>query len=202
MFCPHCGSSTVDAHGVCQACGKETFDSSTDLEVHAISVGTAGNCLKCGAPLEPDELFCGQCGAPVSSAAPGSGPSLADSLATRASIPQKTRGRLSGPASVPISGPASAPLDDWGNVAPDDYDAPTEAYRRPPTPRPPLRTSPTAGLPSRGMTYRPGSTALRASGPYVEPAPRSQAALVIGLLCFLASFLTGGAAIWLALTSH
>lgn len=193
MFCPHCGSNTVDAHGACQECGKETFDSSTDLEVQAISVGAAGNCPKCGAPLEQDELFCGQCGARVS-ADPSSGPPLVDSPTVRASTPRRTRGRPS-----PVG---SAQRDYWDDAPPGEYDAPTEAYRRSPTPRSALRTPPTGGLPNRGPTYRPGSTSRLASGqPYQEPAPRSHTALVIGLLCFLASFMSGGAAIWLAVTS-
>jgi len=192
MFCPHCGSNTVDAHGVCQACGKETFDSSTDLEVHAISVGAGGNCPKCGAPLEQDELFCGQCGASVVGE-PGAA-SLVDGQTARASTPRKSRGRLS-PA-------GSAPWEYWEDVSAEEPDAPTELYRRATPPRSTLRAPLSGGLPSRVPTYRPGSTArLAADGPYMEPAPRSHIALIVGMLCFLASFISGGAAIWLAVTS-
>jgi DNA-directed RNA polymerase subunit RPC12/RpoP len=192
MFCPHCGSNTVDAHGVCQACGKETFDSSTDLEIHAISVGAGGNCPKCGAPLGQDEMFCGQCGAPVSSeAAPAS---LVDGQTARASIPRKSRPRLSPAGSAPWA-------DQWEDIAPEEAEAPTEAYRRA-TPRSTLRTPPSGGLPGRAPTYRPGITAhLAADSLYAEPAPRSHTALIVGMLCFLASFITGGAAIWLAVSS-
>lgn len=191
MFCPHCGSNTVDAHGVCQACGKETFDSSTDLEIQSISVGAGGNCTKCGAPLEQDELFCGQCGAPVSGE-PGAA-SLADNQTVRASTPRRTRSRPS-PA-------GSAQRDYWEDVSAEEADMPTEAYRRS-TPRSTLRTPLGGGLPSRVPTYRPGSTSrLAADSLYGEPAPRSQIALIVGLLCFLASFLSGGAAIWLAVAS-
>ncbi|HLV99665.1 MAG TPA: zinc-ribbon domain-containing protein [Ktedonobacterales bacterium] len=191
MFCPHCGSNTVDAHGVCQACGKETFDSSTDLEIHAISVGTGGNCPKCGAPLDQDEMFCGQCGAQISGEQ--SAASLVDSQATRAVIPRKSRSRL--------SSTGIAPRDYWEDIPPEEVEAPTEAYRRT-TPRSTLRTPPSGGLPGRVPTYRPGSTArLAADSLYETPAPRSQTALIVGMLCFLASFITGGAAIWLAVTS-
>ncbi len=191
MFCPHCGSNTVDARGVCQACGKETFDSSTDLEVQAISVGAGGNCPKCGAPLEQDEQFCGQCGAPISGE-PGAA-SLVDGQTVRASTPRKSRGRLS-PA-------GSAQWGYWEDVSAEEPNAPTEAYRRA-TPRSTLRTPPAGGLPGRVPTYRPGSASrLAADSPYMEPAPRSHIALIVGMLCFLASFISGGAAIWLAVTS-
>jgi hypothetical protein len=192
MFCPHCGSNTVDAQGICQECGKETFDSSTDLEVQAISVGAGGNCPKCGAPLEPDELFCGQCGTPLNSD-PGSA-SLVDNPTARTSTPRRAQARLS-PA-------GTTQRDYWDELPPAEYDAPTELYQRATPPRLPTRPSSTGGAPNRGPTYRPVST-LRLAGddPYLEPAPRSQIALLVGLFCFLASFLTGGAAIWLAVTS-
>jgi hypothetical protein len=193
MFCPHCGSSTVDAHGICQECGKETFDSSTDLEIQAISAGTAGNCRNCGAPLEPEELFCGQCGAPVSDA-PSSEASLDDSPTTRASTPlRRGRERL-----APTGKPQQAR---WDDAPLDEYDAPTEAYRRAQTPRSSLRTPSMGGTSYRRPTRWPASTPRLVPGqPYPEPAPRSQTALIIGLLCFLASFISGGAAIWLAVT--
>lgn len=192
MFCPHCGSATVDAHGICQECGKETFDSSTDLEIQAISIGSGGNCPKCGAPLEQDERFCGQCGASVSG--DHNATSLVESPPVRATTSRRLSSRLA-PAE-------DTPGTTWNNEPPEDHDAPTELFRRPTPSRLPVRPSPSGGMPNRSPTYRPPST-LRLPGesPYMEGVPRSPTALIIGLLCFVASFLTGGAAIWLALTS-
>jgi DNA-directed RNA polymerase subunit RPC12/RpoP len=193
MFCPHCGSNTVDAHGICQECGKETFDSSTDLEIQAISVGAGGNCPKCGAPLEPEELFCGQCGARLS--ADPSSTALVDSPPARTtSRPRRSR--------VRSSPTRNAPSEYWEELPEEDYDAPTEAYRRATPPRGMLRTPPIGSGPSRGSAYWSPSTSRPIAGStYLEAAPRSQTALVIGLLCFLASFISGGAAILLAVTS-
>ena len=193
MFCPHCGSNTVDAHGVCQECGKETFDSSTDLEIQSISVGAGGNCPKCGAPLEMDEVFCGQCGEPISGDL--STTSMVESPPVRANGPRNVRGRLA-PA-------GNAQRDLWDDEPLDEYDAPTEAYRRASMPRSTLRPAPSGGLPGRSPAYRAVSTVhLAGDAPYLEATPRSHTALIIGLLCFLASFMTGGAAIWLAVTLH
>lgn len=192
MFCPHCGSSTIDAHGTCQECGQETFDSSTDLEIQAISVGTGGNCPQCGAPFDQGELFCGQCGARVGDD-PDSETSLVESQTVRASTPRRTRG-------LPPAGNSAEAT--WDEAPPDVYEAPTETYRRTSTPRGAPRSHPSRGLPSRGPTYRHGSSFRSPTGkPYREPAPRSHVAFIVGLCCFLASFITGGAAIWLALTS-
>ncbi len=193
MFCPHCGSNTVDAHGICQECGKETFDSSTDLEIQAISVGAGGNCPKCGAPLEPEELFCGQCGARLS--ADLSSTALVDSPPARTtSRPRRSRAHPS------LTG--SAQSEHWEDIPEEDYDAPTEAYRRATPPRTTLRTSPIGSGPSRVPTYwSPSTSRPIAESSYLEAAPRSQTALVIGLLCFLASFISGGAAIFLAITA-
>jgi|GEM_PF-1914234 len=196
MFCPHCGSNAVDAHGICQECGQETFDSSTNLEVQAISTETGGNCLNCGASLESGEPYCGQCGTRVS-AAPASGPPSVSSPFGRPSTSQRrTRGALA-PTGI------GAQRAYWDNAVEDEGEAPTEAFRRMQTPRPSLRSNPIGDMSSRGPLYRPvPSTRLPTGKPYLQPAPRSHATLVIGLLCFLASFISGGAAIWLALSLH
>ncbi len=196
MFCPHCGSNSVDVQGICQECGQETFDSSTNLEVQAISTGAGGNCLNCGAPLEPGELYCGQCGTRISPQSISGPPAVSYPLGRPSPSQRRTRGALS-PTGI------SAQRAHWDDEVEDEGNAPTETFRRPQTPRRSIQSNPIGGAPGRGPTYRPApSTRLPTGSPYAPAAQRSHAPLVIGLLCFLASFISGGAAIWLALSLH
>jgi uncharacterized OB-fold protein len=192
MFCPHCGSNTLDAQGICQACGQETIESPDEMETKI--TGAAGNCLNCGAPLEPDELFCGQCGARAGAKLSSEAP-LKGEVKIWGTSPRRVRG---------YTAPSSPIAQDFyqDDRLSDEYDAPTEAYRRAQPERSTLRTSPTGGYQGRdGMSLPISSSRLMSGKPYVQPDPRPRVALVIGLLCFLASFISGGAAIWLAIAS-
>jgi hypothetical protein len=69
--------------------------------------------------------------------------------------------------------------------------------RRTSYPRPPFRAA-SGNSPLNKIGGQRATASLRMTGQPPVSSPRSQAALLISLLCFLASFLSGAAAIWLA----
>ncbi len=188
MFCPHCGTRVLEGSGVCQTCGQEIIDFSGEIAAQIVGGGAVGSCQNCGAILGQDELFCGQCG-------------------TRVNIDSSSETALAAPPGSRVSGPPrrvrsrSAPSDmnawqeSWHDAPPDEYEAPTQAYHHPQAARS-LRSAPIGRTRSR-----PVSPYALVDQPYLAPTPRSPAALIIGLLCFLASFISAGAAVWLAVTA-
>jgi RNA polymerase subunit RPABC4/transcription elongation factor Spt4 len=189
MFCPHCGSKVNEGSGVCQACGQEIIDFSGELEAQVVRSSAVETCLNCGAPLGQDELFCGQCGTRVSTDPSGETSLAAHPVSRVSTPPRRTRSR-SAPPDV------RAWEDSWHDAPSDEYNAPTQAYHRSQAARSTLRSAP-LGRPRS----RPISSYALADQPYLPPPPRSHAALIIGLLCFLASFISAGAAVWLAVTA-
>lgn len=195
MFCPHCGSKVLDESSICQSCGQEIIDFSGEIKAQMIGSDAVGTCLNCGASLGKDELFCGQCGTRVSTDASGATSVVAPSI-NRGSAPlRRTRGRSSPPET-----------NTWGASryeAPlDEYSAPTQAYHPPQIAHSAYRNAPGDGPLRRQTRSRPASSMLTSSGkPYGASPPRSHTALIIGLLCFLASFISAGTAIWLAVTA-
>ena len=181
MFCPYCGASGLGSDGICQSCGQQVRSSSVELELSPADEEASDSCPNCGSPLGAEEIFCGQCGMRVSLESDDEQPATGI-VGTWVNTPPKP------PVRRLSSEPRQQKLD-WDDETSDDYDAPTESFRRTSYPRATLR----------GVSGGQRATAsLRMTGkPSVSP-PRSQAALLISLLCFFASLLSGAAAIWLA----
>jgi DNA-directed RNA polymerase subunit RPC12/RpoP len=189
MFCPYCGASGLGSDGICQACGQQVRTSSVELELTPANEETGDSCPNCGSPLGADENFCGQCGTRVS-LAPSDEPSATDIAGAWAGAAPKPSSRLLS------SGPRQQSLG-WNDEATEDYNAPTESLRRTSYPHAPFRNV-SGSSPLDKIGGQRATAGLRMTGkPPVSPS-RSQAALLISLLCFLASFLSGAAAIWLA----
>lgn len=189
MFCPYCGASGLGSDGVCQACGQQVRSSSVELELTPADEETGDSCPNCGAPLGADENFCGQCGTRVS-LEPDDESSATDIAGAWVGAPSKPAARRLS------SGPHQQSLD-WNDEPTEDFNAPTESMRRASYPRAPLRSA-SGGSPFNKIGGQRATAGLRMTAKPSTAPPRSQAALLISLLCFLASFLSGAAAIWLA----
>jgi hypothetical protein len=118
MFCQHCGAKRLDVRGPCQACGRQSSELLGEMLIAPDELAQEESCSNCGTPLAGDEVFCGDCGAPVHPAEP---------------------------LGLPPPPPGAAP--------------------------PPLS---------------------------LPPAAATRTPLLVGLLCFAASLVSGAAAIWLA----
>ena len=189
MFCPYCGASGLGSDGICQACGQQVRASSVELELTPADEETGDSCPNCGSPLGADENFCGQCGTRVSLESDDDSSATDVAGAWGSGPPKISARRLS-------SEPRQQSLD-WNDEPTEDTNAPTELMRRASYPRGPLRNASGSG-PFNKIGSQRATAGLRLPGkPPVMPS-RSQAALLISLLCFLASFLSGAAAIWLA----
>ena len=189
MFCPYCGASGLGSDGICQACGQQVRASSVELELTPADEETGDSCPNCGSPLGADENFCGQCGTRVSLESDDDS-SATDIAGVWGSGPPKTSARRLS------SEPRQQGLD-WNDEQTEDFNAPTESMRRASYPRAPLRPA-SSGSPFNQIGGQRATAGLRMTGKTLAAPPRSQAALLISLLCFLASFLSGAAAIWLA----
>ena len=192
MFCPHCGASGLGTDGTCEVCGQTTAQASIDLEPYLTGEKIEERCPTCGSVLEIDEVFCGQCGMRVR-LTPSSGLSLAsgDLHFTGTSSHRIGSQRL---LSVNRQQPP-----DWDGQAPQGRGTPTdEAYRHSQTLRSAIHSSSPRSTIGQSLTHR---QAQRERMPADTASPhvvsRSRAALIISLLCFLASLISGSAAIWL-----
>jgi hypothetical protein len=209
--CEQCGADAVDASGVCRNCGWQASDTGFDEEDGAPSLGetraadvppnvadarvpsrpgatpahgvsepeygpprqstllagqTVRYCGTCGARIGPGEAFCGQCGTPVGSSPGdyGAGRDVTTSAASRYYVGEN---RL------------------W---APEQGDAPTEAYA--PTPSMPYNR-PLQGAPYSRPGYGSGvdMPGAQAGG------PSRTARIVLGLLCLLGGIASAAGAI-------
>ena len=216
--CEQCGADAVDVSGVCRNCGWQASDTGFDEEDGAPSLGetraadvppagadarmpswpaaaprrggsepdhgpprqptraggqptplagqTVRYCGTCGARIGPGEAFCGQCGTPVgaSSGDYGAGRDVATSTASRYYVGESNL---------------------W---APEQGDAPTEAYA--PTPSMPFNR------PLQGVSYSRSGYNSGVDVPGAQAAgPSRSARVILGLLCLCGGIASAAGAI-------
>lgn len=190
MFCPYCGAQYRDTRGTCQVCGRQAPE--LPGEVYPALEGTPGaeTCPSCGGPLAGDEVFCGECGTRLLAVPVGS-----------------SEGHLLSPgAPLHPTGHASSFLAEQKRAAREDVleddQALAEAQHRVPSSYVSVSDTDEEEQVSGVLRKRSAAVfALNELEASPEAGARSRMALIIGLLCFLASLISGGAAIWLAVTS-
>jgi len=172
MFCPHCGASGLSSDGICQVCGQQATTSSLDLEPYLAEEGIQETCPNCDSPVGTDEVFCGKCGVRVSMVS-NNDSAATDHLKDWNALPQTAL------APYPPSRRASEQFNH------NSLRAPAAGYfmRR--------------GQMNRTLLKRKKPTERAQS----SLAERPRTILIISLLCFLASLISGAAAIWLAISA-
>ncbi len=204
MFCPYCGAAGLGPDTICQACGRHTSQTDLDLELHPADEESLGTCPNCGALLESDERFCGQCGTRINARSSSNQPQAGRAIARTDTTPPPAHEpyalQEAGEHMVSWSNEESTLRFDWRGKESDGDTSSTEIPPHPSSPHATHRVSPGGGIQSRGNGNLPALPGLRQSAGTSSAHPRhSRAALVISLLCFLASLVSGGTAIWLAI---
>jgi hypothetical protein len=187
MYCPHCGAKGLDTRDVCQVCGRQPPEQPGEVLAAAEEREQEEGCGNCGAALGGDEVFCGACGARLLARNAAEGTGVAFKLAT---------GHGEHPFSFTAGQHKSSAREELGG----DKVFPERKRRAFLGEVSVLGERNVDGLSGEGKDQ--AEFGAWPTGEGVEGRGRGRLVLVISALCFAASMVSGGAAIWLAVVGR